>query len=149
MTPEPAELAATENLLILVTHPGEEVTRCEALIAEACRRARTPLLVVLSDGSGPHGDQALAEARAAATRSAARRLGVPEHRVFLLGLMQGRTPRPGTALHAKLVAALIFLMWSRDCGVIIVPRGDSPDHDCAWSAAEAVARETGVGLLAA
>lgn len=149
MTPELARLAVTENLLILVTHPGEEVTRVPGLIAEACRRARTPLLVVLTDGSAPDGDQARAEAKAAATREAALRLGVPENRVFLLGLMQGQAPAPETALHTRLVAALIFLMWSRDCGVILVPRGDSADHACAWSAAVAVARETGVELVAA
>ncbi|MEI6159819.1 MAG: PIG-L family deacetylase, partial [Roseococcus sp.] len=142
MTPELAEFAGTENLLILVTHPGEEVTRCGDLIALACRRARTPLLVVLTDGSAPDGDQARAEAKAAAVHQAARGLGVPEHRVFLLGLLEGQAPAPGTALHAKLVAALIFLMWSRDCGVILAAQGESADHACARSAADAVARET-------
>jgi LmbE family N-acetylglucosaminyl deacetylase len=146
MTPELAQLARQENLLILLTHPGEEVTRAGPLIAEACRRARTPLVVVLTDGSAPDGDQARAEAKAAATRNAARGLGVPEHRVFLLGLMEGHAPAAGTALHAKLVAALVFLMWSRDCGVIVPLRGPGPDHACAWSAAEAVARETGVRI---
>lgn len=148
MTPELALLTRQENLLILLTHPGEEVTRGAALIARACRQARTPLVVVLTDGSAPDGDQARAEAKAAATRAAARGLGVPEHRVFLLGLLEGQAPGPGTALHAKLVAALIFLMWSRDCGVIVAARGTSPDHACAWSAAEAVATQSGVRLAA-
>jgi LmbE family N-acetylglucosaminyl deacetylase len=148
MTPELAELTRRENLLVLLTHPGEEVIRAGALIAQACRQARTPLVVVLTDGSAPDGDQARAEARAASVRQAARGLGVPQHRVFLLGLLEGHPPAPGKALHAKLVAALIFLMWSRDCGVIVVARGPSADHACAWSAAEAVAAESGVRLVA-
>lgn len=148
MTPELAELTRRENLLILLTHPGEEVTRAGEVIAQACRGARTPLVVVLTDGSAPDGDQARAEAKAASVRQAAGGLGVPEHRVFLLGLLEGQAPEPGTPLHAKLVAALIFLMWSRDCGVIAVARGPGADHACAWSAAEAVAAETDVRLVA-
>jgi LmbE family N-acetylglucosaminyl deacetylase len=137
-------LARDENLLILLTHPGEEMTQAAPLIAEACRAARTPVLVVLTDGSAPDGNQARAEAKAAATRAAALALGVPEHRVFLLGLMEGKA---GPAIHTRLVAALIFLMWSRDCGVLVVTPGDSADHASALAAAEAVARETGVGLV--
>ncbi|MBX9750152.1 MAG: hypothetical protein K5Q68_11100 [Roseococcus sp.] len=148
MTPELAELTRHENLLVLLTHPGEEATRAGALIAQACRQARTPLVVVLTDGSAPDGDQGRAEAKAAAVREAARDLGVPEHRVFLLGLLEGQAPQAGTPLHAKLVAALIFLMWSRDCGVIAVMRGPCADHASAWSAAEVVAAETGVRLAA-
>ena len=148
MTPELALLTRQENLLILLTHPGEEVTRAAALIRAACRQARTPLVVVLTDGSAPDGDQARAEAKAAAVRRAAQGLGVPEHRVFLLGLIEGQAPAAGTALHGKLVAALIFLMWSRDCGVIAVARGPGADHASAWSAAQAVAAESGVRLVA-
>ena len=145
MTPE---LPHVENLLILATHPGEEVSRCAAIITASCRRARTPLLVVLTDGSAPDGDPARAEAKAAAIRNAARAMGMPENRVFLLGLLEGQAPDAGSALHAKLVAALIFLMWSRDCGVIVVARGASADHASAWSASQAVAAKTGGGLVA-
>jgi len=145
--PDWALLARTENLLILVTHPGEEETRCGALIAAACRQARVPVLAVLTDGSGPDGDAARAERRAAQTRASAQRLGMQDHRVFLLGLVEGTAPKAGTPLAAKLIEALIFLMWSRDCGVIVAPAGAHGDAGAAWSAAEAVARITGVRVL--
>ena len=142
-------LARDENLLILLTHPGEALAQPRILIAQACGAARTPLLVVLTDGSAPdtdpNGAQARADAKAPATRGNALAMGLPEHRVFLLGLLDGTA---GPAIHARLVAALISLMWSRDGGVIAVARGHSPDHASAWAAGRAVADQTGMAFMA-
>lgn len=138
-----AELLETENLLVLATHPGEEVLSCGALIARACARGRPPLVAIITDGGE---DTALAEALAHQARAAAAALGLPEGRLFLLGLHRGTAPMPGSALFRALVGGLHFLMWSRDCGVILAPEAGPGDAATAAAAAAMLAAETGVGL---
>jgi LmbE family N-acetylglucosaminyl deacetylase len=142
----------SENWLLLVTRPGEEMTLLAAPIAEACRRGRPPLVALLTDGSGRAPDSEAGAARAAAAERAARRnaaaLGLPENRLFLFGLHDGTAPRPGAPLFEPLARALDFLMWSRDCQVLWAPAaaGASGDHAAAASVAAAVAAASGVAL---
>ena len=133
-----------ENLLVLATHPGEEVLHCGALIARACARGRPPLVAIMTDGGQ---DSALAEARAQQARAAAMALGLPEGRLFLLGIHRGTAPQAGSALFAALVSGLHFLMWSRDCGVIVAPAAGDGDAASAAAAARTLADETGVALM--
>lgn len=141
---ELVELLDSENLLVLATHPGDEVVWCGALIARACLRGRPPLVAIMTDGGQ---DDALAEARAAQARAAAAALGLPDGRLFLLGLHRGTAPAPGSTLFQALVAGLHFLMWSRDCGVIVAPEGGDADARAAAAAARLLAEETGVALM--
>ena len=141
---EVAALIERENLLVLATHPGEEVLFCGALIARACARGRPPLVAIMTDGGQ---DTVLAETRARQARAAAAALGLPEGRLFLLGLHRGTAPEPGGALFRALVAGLHFLMWSRDCGVIVAPAGGDGDASSAAAAAQALAGDTGVALM--
>ncbi len=146
MTPI-ATLAATENLLVLAAHPGEEVLHCGGLIAHACARGRPPLVALLTDGAaGPDADARAADLARRAHQAAAA-LGLPPARLFLFGLHPGAAADP--VLHAALIDALCFLMWSRDCGVLVAPPPGGPDHAAARNAAQAVAARTGIGTLAA
>jgi len=142
---EVAALVECENLLVLAAHPGEEVLHCGGLIAQACLRGRPPVVAVMTDGGN---DTALAEARARQARAAAAALGLPAGRLFLLGLHYGTAPAMGSELFRGLVAGLHFLMWSRDCGVILAPApapGDA-DADCAAAAARRLAEDSPVAL---
>ncbi len=141
---EVAMLIERENLLVLATHPGDEVVWCGGLIARACLRGRPPLVAIMTDGTP---DTALAEAKARQASAAAAALGLPEGRLFLLGLHRGSAPVPGGGLFRALVAGLHFLMWSRDCGVIVAPAGGDADATSAAAAAQALAADTGVGLI--
>ena len=154
LPPLPADigqLAATENLFVLATRPGEETLCCGGLIALALERGRLPVVAVLTDGGGTDPAEATrrAEARARESRAATAALGLPEERLFLLGLYEGMAPASGTPFHEQLLAALIFLMWSRDCNVIVAPRerAGRHDHAVAEAAARTVAEQTGVGLV--
>jgi LmbE family N-acetylglucosaminyl deacetylase len=140
---EVAALVECENLLVLATHPGEEVLHCGGLIAQACLRGRPPVVAVMTDGGN---DTALAEARARQARAAAAALGLPAGRLFLLGLHYGTAPAMGNELFRGLVAGLHFLMWSRDCGVILAPASGDADADCAAAAARCVAEDSAVAL---
>ncbi|WP_368417909.1 PIG-L family deacetylase [Rhodovarius sp.] len=138
-----AALVECENLLVLATHPGEEVLHCGGLIAQACLRGRPPVVAVMTDGGR---DTALAEARARRARAAAAALGLPAGRLFLLGLHYGTAPAMGSELFRGLVAGLHFLMWSRDCGVILAPASGDADADCAAAAARCLAEDSAVAL---
>ncbi len=141
---ELAALIDRENLLVLATHPGEEVFWCGALIARACARGRPPMVAIMTDGGQ---DTELAEARARQARAAAAALGLPEGRLFLLGLHRGTAPAPGSGLFRALVAGLHFLMWSRDCGVILAPADGDADARAAGEAARVLAAESCVALM--
>jgi hypothetical protein len=139
-----AALVEAENLLVLATHPGEEVLYCGGLIAQACLRGRPPVVAVMTDGGR---DTALAEARARQARAAAAALGLPAARLFLLGLHRGTAPSSSSELFRGLVAGLHFLMWSRDCGVILAPASGDADAASAAAAARSLAEDGTVALM--
>jgi LmbE family N-acetylglucosaminyl deacetylase len=141
---EVAALIDRENLLVLATHPGDEVLRCGALIAHACARGRPPLVAIMTDGAQ---DNAVAEASARHARAAAAALGLPEGRLFLLGVHRGTAPSPGSRLFQALVSGLHFLMWSRDCGLIVAPWDGDADAATAAAAAHQLADDSGVAML--
>ena len=140
-------ITSEENLLILAPRPGDESLHCGGLIARCCRRGRPPYVVVLTDGL-----TASDASHEAATRAAARRLGLPANRLLLAGLYYNTLPTQGPAFEA-IVHGITTVMWARDCNIVCAP-WPSPDparqQDDATAAhriAEAVARESGVGLL--
>ena len=140
-------ITGQENLLILAPRPGDESLHCGGLIAGCCRRGRPPYIVVLTDGV-----TASDPSREAATRAATRRLGLPANRLLLAGLFYNALPTQGPAFDA-IVHGITTVMWARDCNVICAP-WPTPDparrQDDATAThriAEAVARQSGVGLL--
>lgn len=118
MPPIPAPTGST--LLLLAVRPDDLAGTAADVIAAAARRGRPPLVVCAGDGVPP-GDTAALAARAARAaedlRGAMEAVGVPRHRVLVLGLPE--VPGPQGRLRAPLVAALVFLAWSRDCGAIL------------------------------
>jgi LmbE family N-acetylglucosaminyl deacetylase len=145
-------LVRAETLFILATRPWEALTLTGGLIAEACARGRPPLVAALTDGSGG-GAEAEAAARAAAAERALRAglaaLGLKRDRLFLFGLHDGSLPEAPAAFQDAVIRAVAFLMWQRDCGVLVAPpAGDgATDHDAGARVAAEIATRTGVGLL--
>ena len=45
------DITGPENTLILLPAPGDEVTACGGLIAEACARGLPPFVVIFGDGA--------------------------------------------------------------------------------------------------
>lgn len=150
------EITGNENLLVLVPGPGAESRSCGGLIAESCQRGRPPFVMVLGDGTGldprPAGyppDQ-LANLRDRETRAAVACLGLPHERLLMAGVYDGQIPAGGAGFDA-VVRGVTTVMWARDCNVICAPwpgPDDGNGQDATWKIACAVARASGVGLLA-
>jgi len=140
------DITGPENILILLAAPGEEVTACGGLIAEACARGRPPFVVILGDGA----TDGLATP---ASRTACQILGLPDDRLLFVGLRHGAFPATGSPLFRALQAAMAEVSWRRDCNVILAPfaareAGDAPDAVAAWQLACALAAEIELPLLA-
>ena len=77
-------------------------------------------------------------------------LGLPHERLLMAGVYDGHIPTGGAGFDA-VVRAVTLVMWARDCNVICGPwpGGDGDAGRRSASAiAQAVARASGVGLLA-
>jgi LmbE family N-acetylglucosaminyl deacetylase len=146
------DITGLENTLILLAAPGDEVTACGGLIAEACARGRPPFVAILGDGA-PDGCARLAHQHERASRIACRLLGLPDDRLLFVGLRQCNFPTIETPLFKALQAAMAEVSWRRDCNIILAPfatqrRGDAADAAMAWELACALASEIGATLLA-
>ena len=126
-------LLAAETLLILAERPGDAAPGCGALIAARCRAGRPPFVVVLTDG--PVTDAA---ADGVVRRELAG-LGLDGDRMLMFGLA-GALPSAGPVFDAA-VRAVCFVMWRRDCNLVLALAGG-----VAGAVARAVAGESGVGL---
>jgi hypothetical protein len=149
LTSRVIDITGPENTLILLAAPGDEVSVCGGLIAEACARGRPPFVAILGDGA-EDGSASLARGRELASRTACRILGLPDDLLLFVGLRQGRFPAAGTPLFGALRAAITEVSWRRDCNVILAPfAAVETGGDSAWPLAGAVARDIGLPLLAA
>jgi LmbE family N-acetylglucosaminyl deacetylase len=144
------DITGPENTLLLLAAPGDEVSACGGLIAEACARGRPPFVVILGDGA-PDGSADRARARERAARAACRELGLPDDRLLFVGLRQGAFPAVGTPLFRALQAAITEVSWRRDCNVILAPLATAPEGDAAatWQLARALSIDISAPLLAA
>jgi LmbE family N-acetylglucosaminyl deacetylase len=144
------DITGPENTLLLLAAPGDEVSACGGLIAEACARGRPPFIVILGDGA-PDGSAERARARERAARAACRELGLPDDRLLFVGLRQGAFPAAGTPLFRALRVAITEVSWRRDCNVVLAPLATAPEGDAAatWQLACALSRDIAAPLLAA
>jgi len=146
------DITGTENTLILLAAPGDEVTACGGFIAEACARGRPPFVVILGDGA-PDGCAQLARERERKSRTACQILRLPGDRLLFVGLRQGRFPAVGTPLFHALRVAMAQVSWRRDCNVILAPFASedsfhAADAVTAWLLARALTTDIGVSLRA-
>lgn len=150
------DVTGGENLMLLVASPGDESLWCGGLIAESCRRGRPPFVMVLQDGTSSHAASAayppdrLANLHERETREAVACLGLPHERLLMAGVFDGDLPGDGPGFDA-VVRAVTLVMWARDCNIVCAPwPGAAADagRRNTFAVAAAVARGTGVGLLA-
>ncbi len=146
------DITGPENTLILLAAPGDEVTECGGLIAEACARGRPPFVVILGDGAAD-GSARLARERERASRIACQNLGLSADRLLFVGLRQSAFPAIGTIFFKALQAAMAELSWRRDCNVILAPfaaldLNEDGDAVKTWQLADALAAEIERPLLA-
>jgi len=150
-----AKITGGENVLILAPHPGDESLFCGGLIAELCRLGRPPFVMVLDDGSASHPHSStysaehLAHLHERETRAAVRHLGLQPARLLMVGLLDGSPPSAEGPIFKAVVRAVAFVMWARDCNVLLAPAPNTPDpaHEATYRIARAVVAETGVGVL--
>ena len=71
------DITGAESTLILLAEPGEDVTACGGLIAEASARGRRPFVVILSDAATDSPATPVPR-RQLASRTACKRLGLPD-----------------------------------------------------------------------
>jgi LmbE family N-acetylglucosaminyl deacetylase len=137
--------------LVLAPHPDDETLGCGGLIAACCAAGRPPVVAVLTDGAGSHGNldppsQALLrEQRQREVRRATRCLGVPADNLILLGF-----PDMGLADAAGACTDLLTLLArAHACDSIVAPsRYDPhPDHMAAAAIAQTVAATVGLTCL--
>jgi LmbE family N-acetylglucosaminyl deacetylase len=143
------------QIMVLAPHPDDESLGCGGLIAEACRRGRPPVVVILTDGSKSHPNspsfpaERLRALREDETRAAMCELGLPSGRLVFLRYPDSEAPREGAGLQvaADHVARLIA---DRNCSIVAVSWKHDPhcDHLAAAAVAEVACRLTGAKLLA-
>lgn len=141
--------------LVLAPHPDDESLGCGGFIAEACRRGRPPVVLVLTDGAGSHPTSrshpapVLRRVRESEARAAVSELGLPPGRIGFLGLRDTAAPTAGPAFDAA-VAAVLDAHARGGCGPILAPWEHDPhrDHEAAHLMAVAAARHAGVPHLA-
>ncbi len=136
--------------LILAPHPDDESLGCGGLIAELCRQGRTPLVVVLTDGTGSHPGSstmnaaALQRLREQEATDAVRALGLTDtDALVFMRLRDTAAPHAGPAFE-EAVTRLAAL--AADCETICAPWAHDPhcDHVAAHLMACAVAARTGI-----
>ncbi len=134
--------------LVLAPHPDDESLGCGGLIAEACARGVSPLVVVLTDGAASHPNsraypaERLRALRQVETIAAVACLGLPADHVAFLAYPDANAPAEGSGLHeaASRVAALAR---QHGCDAILAPWRHDPhcDHEAAHRIAVLAARQ--------
>ncbi|AOW46374.1 LmbE family protein [Acetobacter ascendens] len=126
--------------LILAPHSDDESLGCAGLIATAVQHGRSPVVLIVSDGSASHpgshawSPERLALCRQEESRNAATALGLPADRLLFLGLRDAAVPTAGTVFENS-VQYLYFLINQHNCRNVFVPWRHDPhcDHVAVWS----------------
>ena len=122
----PLRLARVRRALIVAPHPDDETIGCGGLVRALVRQGARVDILVVTDGKASHRNsityppRRLIDARARETRAACAVLGIPAHRLTMLGLPDGGlTPlaRPAATTIARATARharrLFYLVWPR------------------------------------
>lgn len=139
------DTAAPGTTLIVAPHPDDESLGCGGFIAEATRRGRPPVVVIVSDGTGSHPHSRgwpsgrLMALREEEARDAVSVLGLPVERLHFLRLRDTAVPTAGPAFEAA-VRALDTLARDHDCTNVLVPWRHDPhcDHEATWLIGQAL-----------
>ncbi len=131
-----------ERALILAPHADDESLGCGGLIAECCRRGRSPVVVILTDGCASHPGskqyppQRIREIRLHEARDAVARLGLPPEDLVFLDYPDTALPMTGSV-----TTRVLDLARTRHCSSILGPWLHDPhcDHEAAAIIARNVA----------
>jgi LmbE family N-acetylglucosaminyl deacetylase len=148
------DLLGERPLLVIAPHPDDETLGCGGLIAECQARGHPVYVLVLTDGSGSHPrSQAypgprLAALREREAREATATLGLPDDRIWFLGLPDGKAPLSGRRLRS-VVADVAAHARLRGVGTICATWRHDPhrDHRAAYRVGRLAARAIGARLL--
>jgi LmbE family N-acetylglucosaminyl deacetylase len=142
--------------LILAPHPDDESLGCGGLIATCVAAGRTPLVVILTDGTGSHPNSRafppdrLRATRAQELRDAVKQLGLSADRTVFLNEPDTAAPHGGPRYDAVVTRLARLINGQVDCTAILAPWRHDPhcDHEAASLAAAAAARIIGVRHVA-
>ena len=147
-------ITGEDTSMILTPHPDDESLACGGLIAESCARARPPLVVIMTDGTGSHPSSLsypptrLRDLREREAASAVGRLGLPRERLRFMRLRDSDMPRTGP-FYDSVIEQLARLFSSGRCGVILAPWLYDPhcDHQATQEMARVLAAKVNAKLL--
>jgi LmbE family N-acetylglucosaminyl deacetylase len=152
----PRDITGGGTCLILAPHPDDESLGCGGLIALCVAAGPAPLVAVLTDGAGSHPNSRefppdrLRTERAREVRAAAACLGLPAHRVVMLGEPDTAAPHEGPRFAAVVTRLVSLIGAEAACTSILAPWRHDPhcDHEAASLAAAAAADVTGIRHVA-
>jgi LmbE family N-acetylglucosaminyl deacetylase len=148
------QITGGHTTMILAPHPDDESLACGGLIAESCARARPPIVVIMTDGTGSHPSSIsypptrLRDLREREAASAVGRLGLLPERLCFLRLRDSHMPKTGR-LYGSAIKQLTRLFHSCHCGTILAPWRYDPhcDHQATQEMARVIAAKVNAKLL--
>lgn len=140
---------ATATVWVVAPHPDDEVLACGGLLRQLVRRGLKVKVVAVTDGAASHPGSALwtpaelARIRAAESRKALDKLGLPAVPLLRIGLDDGRIIAQAAQLRAYLLERvtagdLVLATWDRD---------GHPDHEAVGAVSAQVASMNDAVLL--
>jgi LmbE family N-acetylglucosaminyl deacetylase len=148
------DITGENTTMILSPHPDDESLACGGLIAESCARARPPIVVIMTDGTGSHRSSItypptrLRDLREREAASAVGRLGLPHERLRFMRLRDSHMPRTGP-FYDSAIERLARLFDSCRCGAILAPWLYDPhcDHQATHEMGRVLAAKVNAKLL--
>jgi LmbE family N-acetylglucosaminyl deacetylase len=142
------------SVMVLAPHADDESLGCGGLIAELVAKARPPMIVILTDGTGSHPlsrEYPAPRLRALREQEALKAvtiLGVPADHLVFLHLRDTATPKSGPKFLST-VGTIESHMRRHEIDVLCAPWLYDPhgDHEAAQLIASAAAMRTGATLL--
>jgi LmbE family N-acetylglucosaminyl deacetylase len=150
------DIIGSGTCLILAPHPDDESLGCGGLIAACVAAGRTPLVVVLTDGTGSHPNSRafppdrLRTVREQEVRTAVECLGLSPDRVVFLAQPDTAAPHDGPRFDAVVAQLSRLINQIPACTTILAPWQFDPhcDHEAASLAASAAAAATQIRHVA-
>jgi len=130
--------------LVVVPHPDDETLALGGFLAAQSAKGADVTVVAVTDGEHAYiENNGLAALRRQEQTSALARLGIPQHKIIRLGLVDS-----GVSAQENYLAARLRPLINAETQVLAPWLGDfHPDHEACARAAEIVAREVGATLI--